>query len=643
MLRLHRAGLGYSSVSWSEFADHVARQRPDAVTVDVFETCVVRDLAGDQAIEVVASRWAEQGNSGGAGHVSDHAEAAAKLELELCQPVPGAVDALDRIRATVGHIVFISDTDRSSSLLIEMLQQHGLFREGDRLVASCEEGITKSRGGLYNLIWSTRPETVWHLGNNDWADGVMAAAHGYEPFDIPAGNLSRYEAAMCREPGGMGPVLAGAARSTRLQLNYEFERGKLDERSYYLNRLGAQVAGPTMAAFALWIADQVRRHNIDHLGFLARDGELPKLVCDRMPHSGLQATNRSYVHLNRLVVTLATAPVIGAEAWIDEGTRDETDFLRIRMHTVAFSDLLRRVGFEPDDVARVLGASSVLASHDPTLPLQPSQTDAWLAMLGDQGVRELILERATERRSAMVEYLAQLGLLASTQPAFVDVGWRGRLARLTNTALRDCFDNEPIHLHFGGDRVPPDVDEQARIHRFAFPGTTQIEPFDNPPGPVETITASGNLRVSGYQKTPSGEVEPIFEAETTNVGQSDRAELWRGAIAMIDRLPDADSIASWDLTEATLDSDAREILRLWWYEPDGDEAQAMTSFAFEGDEAGAEVRPVLAPYALSDIVGQNRVPRQWRQGSGAISPVASRVGLAAAMVARRALGAIKRG
>ncbi len=641
MLRLHRAGLGFSTVTWPEFAARVEQARPDAVTVDVFETCVVRDLAGDQAIEDVAARWVGQEVADSAGDIDPdtrYAKAAAKLELDLCKPVPGAAEALDRIRATVGQVVFISDTDRSSALLTELLDRHGLYRAEDRVVASCEEGVTKSRGGLYDLIWSSRPAVVWHVGNNNWADGVMAAAHRYEPFDIPAGNLSRYEATLCSNPGGMGPVLAGAARSTRLELEDDYRCGRLDERTFQLNRLGAQVAGPVIASFNLWVADQVRNYDIDHLGFLARDGELPQLIAERMPDLVLQSTSRSYVHLNRLAVTLATAASVGIDAWVNEGTQDDSGFLFARMHTISFGGLLQRLGFEPDDLAHVMGRSFGLVNYNQNEPLGKSDTQDWLAVLSSQAARELILSRATERRSAIVDYLDQLGLLTSAQPAFVDVGWRGRMASLINTALREYFVNEPIHLHFGGDRVPPEADERVRIHRFAFPGTSPIKPFENPPSPVETITASGNPRVSDYKRSQSGVIEPVYQPESIDVGRADRAAMWRGAIAMAERLPTAARISSWGLDHAALDAEARELLRLWWYEPKREEASAMRAFAFEGDEAGAEVRPVLEPYALSDVVGRNRVPRQWRQGSGAISPPASRVGLRVAMLGRRLLG-----
>jgi len=638
LLRLHRAGYGFSTVSWSEFADRVEQERPDAVTIDVFETCVVRDLAGDRAIEEVASRWATPTAVEGDALASRRVEAVAELELDLCRPVPGAVDSLDRVRAVVGPIVFISDTDRASTLLTEMLQQRELFRSGDRLVASGEAGTTKSHGGLYDLIWTDRPGTVWHLGNSNWSDGVMAAAHGYEPFDLAAGNLSRYEAALCQDPKGMGPVLAGAARSARLQLEDDYEQGKVDERTFGLRRLGTQVAGPTMAAFAFWIADQIDEHGIDHLGFLARDGELPQLITERVPDPVLRATDRSYVHLNRLAVTLATAPAIGIDAWVDEGTRDESDFLRARMYTISFGGLLQRIGFEPGDVATVMGGSFSLTTQDPSEPLPASSTEHWLTLLADQSAKELVLTRAEERRSLIVDYLHQLGLLSANQTAFVDVGWRGRIARLIDTALVEHFANPPIHLHFGGDRVPPEVDDRVEIHRFAFPGTTKIEPFDDPPSPVETITASGHPRVVDYHRAPSGAIEPIHQPETTDVGRADRAELWHGAIAMAERLPEASRASAWGLHRGSLDTEAREVLRLWWYEPDRGEVAAMRSFAFEGDEAGAQVNAVAAPYALSDIIGRNRQRRQWREGSEAISPLPSKVGLRVAMLGRRLLG-----
>jgi hypothetical protein len=633
-------------VTWPQFAADVERERPDAVTVDVYDTCVVRQLLGDQPIEEVAGRWSEHLDDD--GQPLGYDRAAALLERDLCRPVPDAVQSLDRIRSVVGSVVFISDTDRSSALLTELLESHDLFRSGDRVVASCEQQVTKSDGDLYDLIWTVRPSTVWHVGNNNWSDGSMAAAHGYQPFDLPHGNPTRYEAALADNPGGLGPMVAAAARAARLELESDFEpkpaerdaseQGRFDERCFYLRRVGAQVAGPVMTAFAFWIGQQVREHGLDHLGFLARDGELPKLIADRVPDRSLRTADRSYVHLNRLTITLAMAATVGMDTWVREGTADDAGFLVARQHLISYGGLLQRIGFEPGDVADVVGSEFPLTSLDPSAPVPSSHTGDWLRLLNDQSAQELILARASQRRQAVVDYFHQLGLLTASRPAFVDVGWSGRLARLLNVALAEYFVSEPIHLHFGGDLMPPEVREQVRIYHFAFPGSAKIPPFDKPGGPVETLTASGSPRVIGHRRNASGLVEPVFEDETVEVGQAGRAELWRGALAMADRLPDIERVESWGLRQADLAAEAREVLRLWWFEPDRNEAEAMLSFAFEGDEAGAQVIDLLAPYELTDAFGDQRSPRQWREGSRAVSSLSSKVGLEAAMLGRRVLG-----
>jgi FMN phosphatase YigB (HAD superfamily) len=639
MLRLHRAGLGYPIVSWAGFARAVELERPDAVSVDVFETCIVRDLAGDRTVDHLVQRRASRAAATIDPGTRSAMDAAAEVEFDLCRPVVGAAKALDRVRSVVGGILFVSDTERSSAVLAELLRRHGLFRPGDRLVASCEEGATKSSGRLYERLWENRPPNVWHVGNHQWSDGVQAAAHGLAPFDLPAGNLSRYEAALCRDAAGLGPVVAGAARSARLQLEHDLDAGRIDPRTFQLRRLGAQVAGPAMTAFAWWIAEQVQTNSIDHLGFLSRDGELPLQIAQRVPDPTLAAIPRSYLHINRVAVTLATASAIGVDTWVKEGIQEPDGFLRTRLHLISFAGLLQRLGFVPADVADVMGRSFTLASQDPTKPLDGQQHEAWLTLVSNPSVQELVLERSEERRAAIIDYLGQQGLLSAKRPAFVDVGWRGRMARLIDRCTLGSFANQPIHLHFGGDQVTPELDALADIRRFAFPGTARIEPFDNPPSPVETLTASGNPRVIDYRRDGAGRVEPVYQPEAFDVGRADRAELWRGARDMADRLPSAARIDSWELHRGSLAEATREVLRLWWYEPERDEAGAVRSFAFEGDEAGAQVCPVVAPYALTDIVGRNRTRRQWRQGSAALSPLRSRIGLRLALLARRAIRA----
>ena len=60
-IRLHRSGLGTTTIGWSELAELVEQHRPAVVSVDVFDSCIVRDLVGDAPIELAIRRRASAG------------------------------------------------------------------------------------------------------------------------------------------------------------------------------------------------------------------------------------------------------------------------------------------------------------------------------------------------------------------------------------------------------------------------------------------------------------------------------------------------------------------------------------------------------------------------------------------------------
>jgi hypothetical protein len=383
------------------------------------------------------------------------------LERTLCKPVPGVAEALDQIRSTGTQVVFVSDTDRSSALLIDILRSHGIFVDGDRLVASCEENATKSDGTLLPAVFGTRSrrdrrQAVWHVGNHLWADVTMAAAAGLRPIPMLDADLTRYERSMADRSTGPGPAVAAAARGARLAIDAEWRAGTLDDRQAAIRTLGAEVAGQTMVGFMLWAAEQCRAESVAHVGFLARDGELPLEVARAMPGDHWSGRSLRYIQASRFTWSLASAAALGVDQWLKVGTDEEDGFLHSKRHHIPFDALLARVGLQPADLSGD-PSNRGLARLDPGRPLPQSAVEDWVGLLADPRVHELIGERAENRLSLIVDRLRADGLPAGRY-ALVDVGWRGRLATQVSAVLSQVVGEEPIHLHFGGDKVLPDVD-----------------------------------------------------------------------------------------------------------------------------------------------------------------------------------------
>ncbi len=621
LLRLQHRGLGFDAETWPGVVDMVERERPLEVSVDIYDTCLIRDLAGHYAIEhAIAHRADTEGTSG--------LDLAEQLERQLCRPVPGARDGLRTIRKSVGRVTFLSDTDRSADFLTSLLRSHDLFEDGDQLFCSCEQRATKAEGDLYSVIWP-RPgrHLVWHVGNDPWADGTMAAAAGIRPVQVAEADLDRLESTMVRSSQGEGPVIAGAARRVRLGILEDERSGVLSSEAARARIVGAGVAGQALTAFNLWLAHQAGHAGLGKLGFLARDGELPLRMARAMPADHWHGIPLGYLHCSRLSWALASASAVGVGAWLRAGRSDTGAFLLTQCHDVPISTLLSRIGLDDHDLRRLGSKHASLAARPGSAALPVEAGGEWLALLNDDRVAETIAERSESRRSLVVDYLHGEGMLEG-RVGFVDVGWRGRLAWHISSVLRSVGAADPIHFHFGGDKVIADVDRDITVRRFAFQGDgrdgdlVDYEPVQSPVVCVETLTASGKPRVVDYRRRDGGAVELVFstDEEGDASGDGDRTDLWVGAVKVAEVIPSRHQLDEWGVRHGDLGPDVRRLLGRWWNQPNIDEVTAIAHLRFEHDEAGSAYHPLAARYSWDEVVKGAGSRRAWVRGSEMMTP-----------------------
>ncbi|MEM7337769.1 MAG: hypothetical protein AAF467_03915 [Actinomycetota bacterium] len=608
---LRRAGVGRASVTWSSFADRVVRERPDHVSVDVFDTCVIRDLLGPEPIENLADRRA------GARQGPKRSATAELLESELCRPVPGAADALHRIRHAGVPVTFVSDTERSSASLRALLHSHGLLTDLDALVSSHEWGSTKAAGTLLPAVWASeldRGATIWHLGDNLWSDAVMADEAGLVGFHLPSAAPTRYEEAMAADSRSAGPAVAAAARRARLEIEAEASDGDAEGHARELRVLGAEIGGQVLGSFLLWIAETARREGLSHLLFLARDGELPLKMAVAMPTDHWGDIPLTYMHCSRRSWAIAGAAAYDLADWLHAGTATDTAFINVNRHSVPFSSLLGRIGLTPADVT----AHQSLAELAPNEPLPHTLQPEWEALLADTAIGDVIRARATSRKDLITDYLRGLDIRPG-RVGIVDVGWRGRLAWKISPIVAEVTGEEPLHLHFGGANVLPDVDEAIDIARFAFDGHEPSRHVSSPVVCIETLTASGKARVDHYERQADGSVVPAFTGRVAAVDHDNRHHLWDGALAVAALIPSRARLAELGCDDSSLRPGTVGLLARWWNDPDRQEALTMADLSFEADDNGHLVSRLVVPYTLRELWSGRTAARQWRLGSAVIS------------------------
>jgi len=612
-----RRRAAHRPLSWPEVCEIILTAKPKTVSVDIFDTCIVRDLAGDGAIELVIDAQFKK-----SGEIA-RSEVGEAAELEMCRPVAGAAEGLKKLRDSGIQVVFVSDTDRSSKFLASLLQKFNIFVEGDELIVSCEAGATKLSGHLFSQIWpNPEPNEVWHIGNDQWADVTMAASAGLRPLWLASAELTRYEKSMVAGGTMLGAAVAGAARNARLATDYKVDPSNDFRPQLEKETIGIDVAGQSMVSFCLWVAEQCRQREVDHVAFLSRDGALPLRIARSIDSAFWDGRPLHYLHCSRLLWSLAAASAIGVDRWLQEGTSDNQAFLNTKRHEVPLATLLGRLGLVSDD----LSAFPMLEQLAMDAPLPFEADSAWQELLEASVLVELVAQRSDERRKLIADYLRQESMLEG-RIALVDVGWRGRLAWQVSAVLRQIVEIEPIHFHFGGIDSDETIDREIQIFRFAFDGRSRPVPpeLPSPVSTVETLTASNEARVLDYRRRPDGEVELVFDSVGAGPGGDsssarDRELLWDGAALAAAALPKRSTLESWNVDQTSLSAESVAVLSQWWNSPTKAEAMALADLQFEHDEAGTSHRSLAVPYSLKELPpGAERPARQWPQGSEAVS------------------------
>lgn len=636
LVRLDRANDAGRGVHWDTLAATLLEAGCDHVSVDIFDTVLMRPVVGrENEIWLVGAALVERGLWSGpveeyvrarravearlplaplarlvqeltddAGRVEAAVAAERDVERAGVTAVPGAAEALQRLRDAGRSITFLTDMHLDPDILGAMLRGAGLSRPEDHLLVSTEVGASKAAGTLFTHLPPAHHPI--HVGNDLWGDVAMAQAAGVDAIAIRSAEPTRLESVMAQRTGGVGTAIAGAARRARLTCR----RGARADDG--LAALGADVAGQCLTAFLLWVRDECERDGIDVLAFQARDGELPLRMARAMPADHWTGATLTYLEGNRTAWSLAAAHVQGIDEWLRAGAVPGGALHQLR-HVLPLQALLRRVGLAQSE----LPAASPLRTLDPTAPLPVEQGPQWEALLESEHARDLIARAAAERHGLVVEHLRAVHPTGGPL-ALIDVGWSGRLAGQLSALFRDAVGVDPLHLHVGGSKTVEQP--QARIRRFALDDAVEPLPFAEVVACVETFTQTGKPRNTGFERDADGTARLVFDGGTPEVDNEARRFVHEVAVETARALPSRAVIERWRLRPDVLDDEVRSILTSLWTRPEVEQARAVAALRFETDDAGALVGPIAAPYRLGELLGRGGgVPRQWREGSLAIT------------------------
>ncbi|MDF1712080.1 MAG: hypothetical protein P1U90_07560, partial [Akkermansiaceae bacterium] len=511
------------------------------------------------------------------------------FERETLYLIPNGFKSLLACRKEGVRILYLSDMYLPVEVLRGILEEKGVWKDGDRLYVSADLGKNKRTGELFRHVLGElqiRAGQLKHKGNCRKADFDMPRRMGVASEYIGAGNLSYREslvAGHCNATNGFAGVLAGISRRVRLTWNNDFQ----SPRHRTLMELGASVVAPAMTGFCQWILQEARTRGIDRLYFVARDGFFPSKLADILVRKHGWPIRVSYLYGSRQAWYLAS---------LDLTNLDASDWLFIKSGGLTAKGIIERLQLDPDEwLGRDCSGADPVKDH----PLKMSFQEARVfleELLKNEDFLLAANDSIERARSLTLAYLREQGLLNGDRFALVDIGWVGRSQVSLDTILKsDGSEGVPMGLYFGlnHERILSRRDGQERraflIGDHCGRGTG-LDTFSH--HFLESLFSAPHGTTEGYRMDADGSHPVLGEYSKKEMDDwgmpilEEVVERYTAELLLAHRIP--------TVTHKALSDLVYEILEDLDHRPEAEEALALGGFVCERDSVSLQQQHCLA-------------------------------------------------
>lgn len=200
------------------------------------------------------------------------------------------VELLKEAKLKNKKVILISDTFYSKDFIIHILNELGIRKYIDKVYLSSEFNKTKNSGDLFKFVKEKEKGKILHIGDNYNSDVIKSRENGIEAIYLPS-NIDQIKIIFDQyKPltGYFSYIKNGLIVNNMAAYPIKAKKpGYVADSSY---NFGYNVVGDIFLNFALWIKNKAKSEKINHLVFLARDGEIIKKVFDKINTEKIKTT-----------------------------------------------------------------------------------------------------------------------------------------------------------------------------------------------------------------------------------------------------------------------------------------------------------------------------------------------------------------
>lgn len=458
------------------------------------------------------------------------------IEMEMVTPRPEVVELLQTAVSLGKRVVLASDMYLPKSLIEMMLQRNGIYG-WHKFYLSSENGFRKDTGDFYRQLLlqeNVSPNEILIIGDNEHSDlqiptnlGIDKCIHTMRSVEL-ARAMPRLE-----------PIIQRISYSD--DLNSQLTLGMIVQRNFHQLTfpkfdpfdfvpstpwaIGYTIAGPIILSFVQWLAKQAAIDKIQCLYFLAREGQILKMVYDQWTSNNKNAIPSNYLILSRRAVSVSMI----------SNLEDIFQIARTQSSPTQLIDFIReRYGLQlsVDEYENLIRER--LWSRDKLIVVKNENIDHLKPVL--KALEARILANAQNERPGLLAYLDKVGLNVDAKFAIVDIGYsatiQGYLNRIINHPVHGYYmmtikQAQKISSQYGAitqgyfcHHINPDVDKSAIF----------VKSFT-----LEKLLSSDDAQIVCYRRTESGDIVPQFRQLDDKERQSTltRAEIRRGIMDFV--------------------------------------------------------------------------------------------------------------
>lgn len=241
-------------------------ERHDVISFDIFDTLLVRPYVEPEDLFIHLEKLQND-----YGYTKDNPDGrGSTLEESILQPQTENVELFNYAKSLGKKVLIISDMYLHEDFLSRVLEKNGI-QGWDKIYVSSDIGLDKYSGKLFDYVLndlSITPQTMLHIGDNLYSDGVMANSRGIDYFYTP----KLIDRLFAKYPRCKKYYNEHKNELTASMFLGTASLNMLKHKDDYWYNFGYLYGGPILYSYTKWLSEEFEKDEIKDAVFVARDG-----------------------------------------------------------------------------------------------------------------------------------------------------------------------------------------------------------------------------------------------------------------------------------------------------------------------------------------------------------------------------------